>query len=107
MSYDLRNLGINDYTLPTGWFSTKKNGYNGPNILADAVKNSVVMDEVRRVWFEDFLPALDILTSKNISNGELYSSDVSADDNLSTYDVVCIQRALIGFPNPCLTLDLD
>ncbi len=79
VSGDLSRLRITDYTLPSGWFSTKKNGYAGPNFLAEAVKNSVIMDEVRRVWFEDFLPALDILNSKNISDGELYSSNVYAD----------------------------
>lgn len=76
---DLRNLGISDYTLPSGWFSTKKNGYNGPNFLAEAVKNPVLMTEVRRVWFEDFLPALDKLNSTGVDSGEIYSSDVYAD----------------------------
>lgn len=79
VSGDLRNLGISDYTSPTGWFASKKNGYNGPNFLAEAVKNSVVMDEVRRVWFEDFLPALDILTSSGVTEGEIWSSEVYAD----------------------------
>ena len=76
---DLNRMGIKDYTLPSGWFSTKKGGYTGPNFLAEAVKNPVLMDEVRRVWFEDFLPAIDKLTSTKLSSGELYSSDVYAD----------------------------
>ena len=75
---DLRRMGITDYTLPTGWFSTKKNGYNGPNFLAEAVKNSVLMEEVRRTWFEDFLPALAILNKTGVSTGEIYSADVYA-----------------------------
>lgn len=79
VSSDLRNLGISDYTLPSGWFSTRKNGYNGPNFLAEAVKNPVLMAEVRRVWFEDFLPALDKLNSTGVNSGEIYSSDVYAD----------------------------
>lgn len=76
---DLNRLGITDYTLPSGWFASKKNGYVGPNVLAESIKNPVIMAEVRRVWFEDFLPALETLTSKNISSGEIYSSDVYAD----------------------------
>lgn len=79
VSYDLYNLGINDYTLPTGWFASKKNGYTGPNVLAESVKNPLIMAEVRRVWFEEFVPAIKTLTSKGIGSGELYSSDVYAD----------------------------
>ena len=72
---DLRNMGVTDYTLPTGWFSTKKNGYNGPNFLATAAKHSAVMKQVYKVWFEDFVPALDILNKNGIYEGELYSAD--------------------------------
>jgi len=79
VSNELNRMGISDYELPSGWFSTKKNGYNGPNFLAEAVKNSVVMDEVRRVWFEDFLPAIAKLNTSGNSSGEIYSSDVYAD----------------------------
>lgn len=79
VSGDLNRMGITDYTLPTGWFASKKGGYVGPNVLAESVKNPLIMAEVRRVWFEDFLPALETLTSKNISSGEIYSSDVYAD----------------------------
>ena len=75
---DLNRMGISDYELPSGWFSTKKGGYGGSNFLAAAVKNSVLMAEVRRVWFEDFLPALDKLNSTGITDGELYSSEVYA-----------------------------
>lgn len=75
---DLRNLGINDYTLPSGWFASKKNGYNGPNVLAESVQNPLLMAEVRRVWFEDFLPALDKLNTAGSSTGEIWSYDVYA-----------------------------
>ena len=73
---DLQRMGCNDYTLPSGWFSTIKGGYNMPNFLAVAAKNSIVMNRVYPVWFEDFLPAIDILTSSGVNTGELYSSDV-------------------------------
>ena len=78
VEHDLRNMGISDYTLPSGWFASKKNGYNGPNVLAESVKNPLIMAEVRRVWFEDFLPALDKLNTSGNSTGEIYSSDVYA-----------------------------
>lgn len=76
---DLRRLGITDYTLPTGWFSSKKNGYNGPNFLAEAVKSPSLMSLVRQVWFEDFLPAINKLNESGIDSGRLYSLDVYAD----------------------------
>ena len=73
---DLHNMGVNDYTLPTGWFSTKKNGYNGPNFLAAAIKHPTVMSKVCEVWFEDFVPAVETLNSEGVSEGEIYSADV-------------------------------
>lgn len=77
---DLRRMNINDYTLPSGWFASKKNGYRGPNVLAESILNPLIMAEVRRVWFEDFLPAIDKLAgTSGVSTGEIYSSDVYAD----------------------------
>lgn len=73
---DLRRMNCDDYTLPSGWFSTLKSGYSGPNFLATAAKASVVMDKVYTVWFESFLPAIDKLTSTGVSTGKLYSADV-------------------------------
>jgi len=75
---DLRRMGVSDYELPSGWFSTVKGGYRGPNFLATAAKNAAVMKRVYTVWFEDFLPAIDTLTSTGVSEGELYSGDVYA-----------------------------
>lgn len=84
---DLSSLGINDYTLPTGWFASKKNGYAGPNVLAESVRNPLIMAEVRRVWFEEFVPAVKTLTSTGVGSGELYSSDVYADILRGTADM--------------------
>ncbi len=76
---DLRRMNVTDYTLPSGWWATLKGGYGGPNILATAAKQSVVMNEVYKIWFEDFLPAIDTLTSTGVDTGDLYSGDVYAD----------------------------
>ncbi|MBR2715171.1 MAG: CotH kinase family protein [Ruminococcus sp.] len=75
---DLRNLGINDYTLPTGWFSKLKNGYGGPNFLSDSIKNCDALNKmIPTVWFEQFVPAIENkLNGENLNNTELYSSDV-------------------------------
>ena len=58
---------------------SKKNGYNGPNFLAEAVKNPSLMSLVRQVWFEDFLPAINKLNESGIDSGRLYSLDDYAD----------------------------
>ncbi len=94
---DLRNLGINDYTLPTGWFSKLKNGYSGPNFLTDSVKNCGALNKmIPTVWFEQFVPAIENkLNGTGLDNTELYSSDVyyaflkdSADLNYVRWDMV-------------------
>ncbi|MBQ6153975.1 MAG: CotH kinase family protein [Ruminococcus sp.] len=92
---DLRHLGITDYTLPSGWFSTLKGGYSGPNFLAQSAKKSVVMNEVYRVWFEDFLPAIAKLNGSKDETAYLYSADIyhdylsgSADMNYDIWELV-------------------
>lgn len=95
VSSDLKNLGISDYTLPTGWFCTKKNGYVGPNFLTQAMKNDLVKEKAVTVWFEQFVPALETLSKTGISSGELFSPDVykeylakSADMNYLVWDMI-------------------
>ncbi|MBQ4128586.1 MAG: CotH kinase family protein [Ruminococcus sp.] len=97
VSDDLRNLGISDYTLPTGWFSKLKNGYSGPNFLTDSIKNCGALNEIiPTVWFEQFVPAIENkLNGTGLDNTELYSSDVyysylkdSADLNYVRWDMV-------------------
>ena len=75
---DLRNLGITDYTKPTGWFSSLKNGYAGPNFLSDSIKQcDALNDEIPTVWFEQFVPAIEnLLNGTALSDTELYSADV-------------------------------
>lgn len=97
VSSDLKSLGITDYTKPTGWFSSLKNGYSGPNFLTDSIKNcDALNDMIPTVWFEQFIPALEKkLNAKALSDGELYSSDVyfsyldkSADMNYIRWDMI-------------------
>ncbi len=78
---DLRTLGINDYKEPTGWFSKLKNGYSGPNFLADSIKNcDALNDIIPTIWFEQFLPELEkFFNEQDINNAELYSADVYYD----------------------------
>ena len=94
---DLRWLGIDDYEEPTGWFAMYKNGYRGPNFLADAVEyNDTLNKMIPTVWFEQFVPAIENkLNGSGLNNTELYSSDVyfellkkSADMNFIRWDIV-------------------
>ena len=97
VSSDLNSLGIKDYKQPTGWFSSLKNGYSGPNFLTDSIKNCDALNEmVPTVWFEQFVPAIENkLNGTGLDNTELYSADVylsylvkSADMNYKRWDMV-------------------
>ena len=79
VSGDLRRLNCSDYELPSGWWSAIKGGQGSNNFLSNSAKSSVVMNVVYKVWFEDFLPAIETLASTGVSSGELYSCDVYAD----------------------------
>ena len=72
---ELRRMGCTDYTLPTGWFSTKKGGYNGPNFLAAAAKHPEVMDKAYTAWFESFIPALEKSKKNGSGSGNLNTVD--------------------------------
>ncbi len=94
---DLKWLGIDDYEEPTGWFAKHKNGYRGPNFLKEAVANCDALNEmIPKVWFEQFVPAIEKkLNGENLSDTELYSSDVyknyltkSAKMNFIRWDII-------------------
>ena len=96
VSSDLKSLGINDYTKPTGWFAKLKGGYGGPNFLSTVNKNDALIDMIPTVWFEQFVPAIEKrLNGENLDNTELYSQDVylkyltkSADMNYKRWEMV-------------------
>ena len=97
VEWDLKNLGINDYEEPTGWFAKHKNGYRGPNFLKESIaKNTTLTKMIPTVWFEQFVPAIENkLNGKGLSDTELYSSDVyfnylkkSADMNFIRWDII-------------------
>lgn len=94
---DLRELEITDYTQPTGWFSKLKNGYGGPNFLADSIRYCDALNEmVPTVWFEQFIPVIEkTFNATGVDDAELYSADVyfnyldkSADLNYVRWDMV-------------------
>lgn len=94
---DLNHLGIDDYEEPTGWFAKYKNGYRGPNFLKESIANCDALNEmIPTVWFEQFVPAIESkLNGENLSDTELYSSDVylnyltkSAKMNFIRWDII-------------------
>ena len=94
---DLKNLKINDYEEPTGWFAKYKNGYRGPNFLKESVAKCDALNKmIPTVWFEQFVPAIENkLNGTGSDNTELYSADVyknylkkSADMNFIRWDII-------------------
>lgn len=55
------------------WCITKG---SSSNIIQKLAKCNVVKNYVTKIWFDSFLPALDILFSENVTGGEIYSTDV-------------------------------
>lgn len=79
---DLRRMGVTDYEEPTGWWSEYKlngwgSGKSGKYTLPGyAMKNETIKQRCAEIWFDEFVPALEILGSENVSEGELFSADV-------------------------------
>lgn len=79
---DLRNMGVDDYEEPTGWWVQYKPGADTSKkaskytILGYAQRNKTIMAHAAQVWFEEFVPALETFNSENVTDGEIYSKDV-------------------------------
>lgn len=80
VGWDLNSMGVTDYEEPTGWWckfkGARKGGKTSSNIMFNIARNTTVLDAAPQIWFESFIPALNTFTSKNVSTGEFYSSDV-------------------------------
>lgn len=82
ISGDLNRMGVKDYEEPTGWWSEYKlngwgSGKTGKYTLPGyAMKNPTIKQRMAEIWFEEFVPALEVLNSENVSEGEIYSQDV-------------------------------
>lgn len=79
---DLRRFGVSDYTKYTGWWCQYKGRRSGSkttdNILANIAVNDYVQKAAPRIWFEDFVPAIEHFTGKNYSetiDKELYTAE--------------------------------
>ena len=78
----LGDMGVNDYTLPTGWWCKFKgksiNATYTVNIMNRISRNHQIMAAAPRIWYESFLPAIDHFTgntkNKNMDK-EIYTSE--------------------------------
>ena len=79
---DLKSMKVTDYEEPTGWWNMYKlngwgSGKNGKYTLPGyASRNETIMKRCAEIWFEEFVPALEIYNSENVQEGEIYSKDV-------------------------------
>lgn len=66
---DLKGFKVTDYTEYTGWWCKYKKGSNNLSYLS--TQNTQIMDAAKRVWFDDFVPAIDAFMGNG--NDEIFS----------------------------------
>ncbi len=89
---DLDKFGVKDYTQYSGWWCKYKTGSNNMSYLC--TQNNLVMERAKSIWFERFVPAIELFTSNGVDNEEIFSSDIyyeslykSADMNYSIWNM--------------------
>lgn len=79
VEYELSNMGVSDYEEPTGWWCKYKGGNKGAktssNIMFNTARNTTVMELVPRIWFEEFVPALNAFANNTSTDENFYSRD--------------------------------
>ncbi len=79
VEYELSNMGVSDYEEPTGWWCKYKGGKKGAktssNIMFNTARNTTVMEAVPRIWFEEFVPALNAFANNTSTDENFYSRD--------------------------------
>ena len=79
---DLNQMGVNDYTKFSGWWCRYKGkrsneSYATGNIINNLSVNNEVQQAAARIWFEDFMPAINHFagrTDNPLVADELYSA---------------------------------
>ena len=71
---DLKGFKVTDYTEYTGWWCQYKRGSNNLSYLC--TQNKEIMATAQTVWFEDFVPAVELFVQSGNTDTELLSSDV-------------------------------
>lgn len=88
---ELQKINVNDYTEYSGWWCKYKEA-TAINFSYLCTENELVMKRSKTIWFERFVPAINLFASENINDGEIFSADVyyeslykSADMNYSIW----------------------
>jgi hypothetical protein len=80
ISGDLKNMGVSDYEEYSGWWCKYKgkraSSKTSSNIINKCANCTTIQNRAAKIWFEEFVPALNTFNSTNVSNGEIYSKDV-------------------------------
>lgn len=71
---DLNGFKVTDYTEYTGWWCKFKRGSNNLSYLC--TQNKEIMSTAQTVWFEDFVPAVELFSESGNVDTELLSSEV-------------------------------
>lgn len=75
---ELRNIGVNDYEKYTGWwcmYKGKSSGTRSNNIMNGAANNASVQAVVPRIWFEEFVPAINDFVGKTNNSFMITAKD--------------------------------
>ena len=79
---DLSDMGVSDYEKYTGWWCRYKGKSSKEtmsyNIINNLARNKEVQATAAKVWFEDFMPAINHFSGKEDNpyvSDELYSAD--------------------------------
>ncbi|MBR1731423.1 MAG: CotH kinase family protein, partial [Ruminococcus sp.] len=78
VSNELNSIGVSDYTEYTGWWCRYKGKRAkdtiSTNIINKCANNSVITNRAARIWFDKFVPKLNIFAYTNTTSGEFYSA---------------------------------
>ena len=82
VDYELGNIGVDDYEEYTGWWCKYKGLSEGKkstnNMMNNISRHSQVKEATPRIWFEEFVPAINHFTGEktnSVINTEFYTSD--------------------------------
>ena len=93
---DLNSFGVTDYTEYTGWWCRFKDrgryASSSENIINNLSRNSEIQAAAARIWFEEFVPAINHFSGKT-------GNRVTARDLLFSYDYYtrCADSAAMNY----------
>ena len=80
---ELNMMGIDDYQEYSGWWCRYKGkdqrAKSSNNVMNNIARKSAFLNAAPKIWFEEFVPAINTFMSTGVADGEFYSSDVYFD----------------------------